>query len=163
MGEINHFNSNGHQGKEVALRAASAHCLPPRLFGKAAAFLSWLFLILAGAGCLLAGELCQVAGKVTEGGQGPLSGAVVALSAADGSRQIVSTDQKERYSFLMVKAGTYTLSVEAAAYQGITRTGVVVAAGTPSGVDLQLVPKALPSPGPKHPNGSRPFFVTRPS
>ena len=158
MGRINHINADGPPGKRTGLRAAKAHCVTPPLFGGAAALLSWLLLILAGAGCLFAGEQGQVAGKVTDGGQGPLSGAVVTLSAADGTREIVATDRGGRYSFSTVKPGTYTLSVQAAGYQGVTRTGVVVAAGTPSVVDLQLVPTTLPGPAHTRPDQSQPVF-----
>ena len=108
--------------------------------------LGWLLALLLGAGSLLAGENGRVTGTVAGPSNVPIPGARVTLAAADGSRQTVRADQHGHYSFPSVEPATYTLSVEAAGYQPVTRADVRVSGGTSRTVDFLLTATGLRRP-----------------
>jgi len=122
------------------------------------ALLGWLLGFLAGGGWLLAAEKGSVTGIVASPSQAPISGGKVTLAAADGSRQSVTTDQSGHYSFPSVDPGTYILAAQAAGYQAATRTGVQVTSGTPTTVDLLLLPATSAGPGQAPPLPPEPTY-----
>lgn len=154
-------NADASPQQRAPVWASEARYQPPPFATGAhlkSVLLRSLLTVLAGVCCIFAGEQGQIAGKVTVCAREPRSGAVVTLSAPNEAGHSVTTDQEGRYSFPVVKPGTYSLSVQAAGYKAAKRTRVVVTAGASIVVDWQLDAPGGPTPCPASPAEDQPGF-----
>jgi hypothetical protein len=91
------------------------------------------------AGTALYAQDSQVSGRILDPTQAGVSAAAVALTQADtGDRREASSNGEGYYTFPLLVAGVYDLSVQKDGFQSQTRKGIKVETGQTSAVDVTL-------------------------
>ena len=93
----------------------------------------------------------HVAGTIRDASRRPVKGATIAAENPNYSATALTatSDDKGRYSFLGLKIGTWTFTVQAPGFVAQTRQVVTRAAGTRESIDFDLVP--MPDAAPAGP------------
>ena len=72
----------------------------------------------------------EVSGRITDPSKAPVNGAQITITRVEtGDRRSIVTGSEGRYSFPLLVAGNYELSVAKDGFQKQTRTGITVETG----------------------------------
>ena len=97
------------------------------------------WVILALGATVLYGQDSQISGRILDPSQAAVSAATVSLTRADtGDRRETTSSDEGYYTFPLLVAGVYDVSVQKEGFQSETRKGIKVETGQVANIDVAL-------------------------